>query len=163
MNVIVIHLFIILSLFFLYCFCLRFTWVALLLLLLLLKKKKKLSLYGLLFLSSSCYYLHFSYSVNAFEEGLKFWLDYSAKFCDVDENGVQHLVLCRVIMGNMEVVRSGSRQSLPGCKDYDSGVDDLQNPSIYIVWTMNMNTHIYPEFVVSFKISSNIEGEYDSF
>ncbi|KAK4557248.1 hypothetical protein RGQ29_007134 [Quercus rubra] len=82
----------------------------------------------------------------------------SAKFCDVDENGVQHLVLCRVIMGNMEVVRSGSRQSLPGCKDYDSGVDDLQNPSIYIVWTMNMNTHIYPEFVVSFKISSNIEG-----
>ncbi|XP_075667359.1 uncharacterized protein LOC142636953 [Castanea sativa] len=58
----------------------------------------------------------------------------------------------------MEVVRSGSRQNLPGCEDYDSGVDDLQNPRIYVVWTMNMNTHIYPEFVVSFKISSKTEG-----
>uniref|UniRef100_A0A7N2KR61 PARP n=1 Tax=Quercus lobata TaxID=97700 RepID=A0A7N2KR61_QUELO len=87
----------------------------------------------------------------------------SANFCDVDENGIQHLVLCRVIMGNMEVVRSGSKRNLPGCKDYDSGVNDLQNPRIYIVWTMNMNTHIYPEFVVSFKISSKTEGEYDSF
>nr|POE97497.1 putative inactive poly [adp-ribose] polymerase sro1 [Quercus suber] len=37
-------------------------------------------------------------------------------------------------------------------------VDDLQNPRIYIVWTMNMNTHIYLEFVVSFKISSKTEG-----
>ncbi|KAK7855483.1 inactive poly [adp-ribose] polymerase rcd1 [Quercus suber] len=82
----------------------------------------------------------------------------SANFCDVDENGVQHLVLCQVIMGKMEVVHSGSRQNLPSCKDYDSGVDDLQNPKIYIVWTMNMNTHIYPEFVVSFKISSKTEG-----
>ncbi|KAF3943833.1 hypothetical protein CMV_029642 [Castanea mollissima] len=82
----------------------------------------------------------------------------SANFCDVDENGIQHLVLCRVIMGKMEVVCSGSRQSLPSCQDYDSGVDDLQNPRIYIVWTMNMNTHIYPEFVVSFKISSKTEG-----
>lgn len=82
----------------------------------------------------------------------------SANFCDVDENEVQHVVLCRVIMGNMEVVCSGSRQNHPSCKDYDSGVDDLQNPRIYTVWTMNMNTHIYPEFVVSFKISSKTEG-----
>lgn len=66
-------------------------------------------------------------------------------------------------MGKMEVVCSGSRQNLPSCEDYDSGVDDLQNPRIYIVWTMNMNTHIYPEFVVSFKISSKTEGEYDFF
>ncbi|XP_075641221.1 inactive poly [ADP-ribose] polymerase RCD1-like isoform X1 [Castanea sativa] len=82
----------------------------------------------------------------------------SANFCDVDENEIQHLVLCRVIMGKMEVVCSGSRQSLPSCQDYDSGVDDLQNPRIYIVWTMNMNARIYPEFVVSFKISSKTEG-----
>ena len=66
-------------------------------------------------------------------------------------------------MGKMEVVHRGSRQCHPSCKDYDSGVDDLQNPRFYIVWNMNMNTHIYPEFVVSFKISSKTEGEYDSF
>jgi len=82
----------------------------------------------------------------------------SASYCDVDENGVQHMVFCRVIMGKMEVVHRGSRQCHPSCKDYDSGVDDLQNPRFYIVWNMNMNTHIYPEFVVSFKISSKTEG-----
>uniref|UniRef100_A0A2N9ESY8 PARP catalytic domain-containing protein n=1 Tax=Fagus sylvatica TaxID=28930 RepID=A0A2N9ESY8_FAGSY len=52
----------------------------------------------------------------------------SASYCDVDENGVQHMVFCRVIMGKMEVVHRGSRQCHPSCKDYDSGVDDLQNP-----------------------------------
>ncbi|XP_058007524.1 inactive poly [ADP-ribose] polymerase RCD1 isoform X2 [Hevea brasiliensis] len=82
----------------------------------------------------------------------------SAKFCDVDENGVRHMVFCRVIMGKMELVQPGSPQWHPSSENFDSGVDDLQNPSQYIVWNMNMNTHIYPEFVVSFKISSNAEG-----
>ncbi|KAJ9175364.1 hypothetical protein P3X46_013928 [Hevea brasiliensis] len=82
----------------------------------------------------------------------------SAKFCDVDENGVQHMVFCRVIMGKMELIQPGSQQCHPSSENFDSGVDDLQNPSQYIVWNMNMNTHIYPEFVVSFKISSNAEG-----
>ncbi|GAU23332.1 hypothetical protein TSUD_237860, partial [Trifolium subterraneum] len=82
----------------------------------------------------------------------------SASYCDVDENGVRHLVFCRVIMGNMEPLRLGTRQFRPSCGDYDSGVDDIHNPRYYIVWNMNMNTHIYPEFVVSFKVSSNSEG-----
>ncbi|KAF2294835.1 hypothetical protein GH714_021272 [Hevea brasiliensis] len=81
-----------------------------------------------------------------------------AKFCDVDENGVRHMVFCRVIMGKMELLQPGSQQWHPSSENFDSGVDDLQNPSQYIVWNMNMNTHIYPEFVVSFKISSNAEG-----
>ncbi|KAB1216084.1 Inactive poly [ADP-ribose] polymerase RCD1 [Morella rubra] len=84
----------------------------------------------------------------------------SVSHCDVDENGVQHLVFCRVIMGNMEAVFPGTEQYRPSCKDYDSGVDDLQNPKFYIIWTMNMNTHIYPEFVVSFKIPSKAEGHF---
>ncbi|CAN6703560.1 unnamed protein product [Malus baccata var. baccata] len=81
-----------------------------------------------------------------------------ASSCDVDENGARHMILCRVIMGNMELLHPGSKQFHPSSKDFDSGVDGLQDPKHYIVWNMNMNTHIYPEFVVSFKITSNAEG-----
>ncbi|XP_048442246.1 inactive poly [ADP-ribose] polymerase RCD1-like isoform X1 [Pyrus x bretschneideri] len=81
-----------------------------------------------------------------------------ASSCDVDENGARHMILCRVIMGNMELLYPGSRQFHPSSKDFDSGVDGLQDPKHYIVWNMNMNTHICPEFVVSFKITSNTEG-----
>jgi len=62
-------------------------------------------------------------------------------------------------MGNMELLHPGTRQYRPSSSDYDSGVDDIHNPRNFIVWNMNMNTHIYPEFVVSFKVSSNAEGE----
>lgn len=84
----------------------------------------------------------------------------SAVNCDVDENGVRHMVFCRVIMGNMELLRPGTRQFHPSSNDYDSGVDDIQSPRYYIVWNMNLNTHIYPEFVVSFKVSSHAEGDH---
>lgn len=93
-------------------------------------------------------------------EVLNFCFDYSASHCDVDENGVQHMIFCRVIMGNTEVVYPGTRQYRPSDIYSDSGVDDLQNPRFYIIWTMNMNTHIFPEFVVSFKFSSEAEGEF---
>ncbi|XP_030524695.1 inactive poly [ADP-ribose] polymerase RCD1-like isoform X3 [Rhodamnia argentea] len=83
----------------------------------------------------------------------------SANTCDVDENGIRHLVLCRVIMGNMEVVHPGSTQCYPSGEGFDSGVDDLQNPTRYVVWTMNMNTHIYPEYVISFKVTLKPEGD----
>ncbi|XAR70667.1 NAD(+) ADP-ribosyltransferase [Bertholletia excelsa] len=76
----------------------------------------------------------------------------SARYCNVDDNGVQHMVLCRVILGNMELVDPGSRQFQPSSENFDSGVDDLQNPSSYIIWNMNANTHIYPEYIVSFKV-----------
>ncbi|XP_047337555.1 probable inactive poly [ADP-ribose] polymerase SRO1 isoform X1 [Impatiens glandulifera] len=79
-------------------------------------------------------------------------------YCDVDENGVRHMVFCRVIMGNTEVLHPGSNQFHPSSEEYDNGVDDLHCPSHYIVWNMNMNTHIYPEFVVNFKVSSDDAG-----
>ncbi|GKU95811.1 hypothetical protein SLEP1_g9126 [Rubroshorea leprosula] len=82
----------------------------------------------------------------------------SASYCDVDENGVRHMVLCRVIMGSMEPLCPGTKQFLPSTADFDSGVDNLENPTYYVVWNMNMNTHIYPEFIVSFKLSSSYEG-----
>ncbi|RZC27971.1 Inactive poly [ADP-ribose] polymerase RCD1 isoform C [Glycine soja] len=34
--------------------------------------------------------------------------DASVRYCDVDENGVRHLALCRVIMGNMEILQPGT-------------------------------------------------------
>ncbi|KAA8533905.1 hypothetical protein F0562_031422 [Nyssa sinensis] len=82
----------------------------------------------------------------------------SASYCDIDENGVRHMIFCRVIMGNMELIHPGSEQFHPTSEDFDSGVDDLQNPRHYIVWNMNMNTHIYPEYVVSFTVTSDAEG-----
>uniref|UniRef100_A0A0C9QRJ3 TSA: Wollemia nobilis Ref_Wollemi_Transcript_12702_2744 transcribed RNA sequence n=1 Tax=Wollemia nobilis TaxID=56998 RepID=A0A0C9QRJ3_9CONI len=78
----------------------------------------------------------------------------SAAYSDVDENGEQHMVLCRVIMGNMEQIESGSHQFHPSNEHFDSGVDDVKNPKCYIVWSTHMNTHIHPEYVVSFKVSS---------
>ncbi|KAF5947262.1 hypothetical protein HYC85_013219 [Camellia sinensis] len=81
----------------------------------------------------------------------------SASNCDVDENGIQHMVFCHVIQGNMELVHPGSRQFHPSSENFDSGVHDLQNPSHYIVWNMNMSTHIYLEYVVSFKTSHSAE------
>ncbi|XP_077241013.1 inactive poly [ADP-ribose] polymerase RCD1-like isoform X2 [Tasmannia lanceolata] len=81
---------------------------------------------------------------------------FSANYCDVDENGVQHMVLCRIIMGSMEQIQPGSEQFHPTCDDFDSGVDDLQNPNHYIIWNTHMNTHIHPEFIVSFKLPLSI-------
>ncbi|XP_047325286.1 inactive poly [ADP-ribose] polymerase RCD1-like [Impatiens glandulifera] len=81
----------------------------------------------------------------------------SAKNSDVDEKGVRHMVFCRVIMGNMELLHGGSEQFHPSCEKYDSGVDDLQSPKLYMIWNMNKNTHIFPEYVVSFKVSSDLE------
>lgn len=83
----------------------------------------------------------------------------SASYFDVDENDTRHVVFCRVIMGNMELVRSGRKQFHPSSEDFDSGVDNLQNPKWYIVWNTNMNSHIYPEYVVSFKMASDVEGD----
>jgi hypothetical protein len=91
-------------------------------------------------------------------KSIQFFHVYSAPYCDVDENGIKHLVLCRVIMGNMEVLRPGSDQLRPSGCEYDNGVDDIQYPKYYVVWNMNINTHIYPEFVVSFKAPLDAEG-----
>ncbi|XP_035842578.1 inactive poly [ADP-ribose] polymerase RCD1 isoform X3 [Helianthus annuus] len=81
----------------------------------------------------------------------------SATICDVDEKGVRCMVLCRVILGNMELVLPGSKQFYPSDDCFDTGVDNLDNPNHYVVWNMNINTHIYPEYVVSFKISPSAE------
>lgn len=83
---------------------------------------------------------------------------YSTDDFDVDENGVQHILLCRVIMGNMELIHPESDQFHPSNKNYDSGVDDLQNPKHYVIWDTHMNSHIYPEYIVSFRAPPRAKG-----
>ncbi|XP_022865135.1 probable inactive poly [ADP-ribose] polymerase SRO5 [Olea europaea var. sylvestris] len=74
-----------------------------------------------------------------------------------DDDGLRHLLLCRVILGRMEVVRPDSKQANPSSEEFDSGVDNLVSPRNYIVWSTRMNTHILPEFVISFRIPSNFK------
>ncbi|KAF3431272.1 hypothetical protein FNV43_RR26002 [Rhamnella rubrinervis] len=68
-----------------------------------------------------------------------------------DENGVRHMLLCRVILGKPEVVHQGSKQSHPSSKEFDSGVDNVLAPRRYIIWHTFMNSHVLPEFIISFK------------
>lgn len=81
------------------------------------------------------------------------------QFADPDEDGVKHMLLCRVIMGKMEQISPNSEQYNPSCEEFDSGVDNLACARKYIVWSSHMNTHILPEFLVSFRASSNLRGE----
>ncbi|WOK92262.1 hypothetical protein Cni_G00953 [Canna indica] len=65
----------------------------------------------------------------------------------------RHMMLCRVIMGRAERVEAGSAQYHPSSEEFDSGVDDVANPRWYVVWSTHMNTHILPEFIVSYNSS----------
>lgn len=76
----------------------------------------------------------------------------SAIYADNDENGDQHVVLCRVILGASELVAYGSDQFHPSSEEFDTGVDDLVSPRRLIVWSTHMNTHILPLYVVSFRL-----------
>ncbi|XP_062227099.1 inactive poly [ADP-ribose] polymerase RCD1-like isoform X2 [Phragmites australis] len=77
----------------------------------------------------------------------------SVGLCDVDEKGVQYMLLCRVILGNMEAIEPGSQESFPSSKIYDSGVDDCLNPKCYVMWPSHLSTHIRLEYLVSFKLA----------
>ncbi|XP_004298944.1 PREDICTED: probable inactive poly [ADP-ribose] polymerase SRO5 [Fragaria vesca subsp. vesca] len=69
-----------------------------------------------------------------------------------DEDGMRHLLLCRVILGKPEVVLPGNAEQYhPSSSEFDSGVDRLSAPKKYIVWSTHMNTHILPEYVISFR------------
>ncbi|XP_058193165.1 probable inactive poly [ADP-ribose] polymerase SRO2 [Rhododendron vialii] len=69
----------------------------------------------------------------------------------MDDNGIRHLLLCRVILGNTEVVHPGSKQIRPSSTKFDSGVDNLLSPRRYTIWSPYMNSHIFPNYVVSFR------------
>ncbi|XP_021293131.1 probable inactive poly [ADP-ribose] polymerase SRO2 isoform X3 [Herrania umbratica] len=77
---------------------------------------------------------------------------------EADENGLRHVLLCRVILGKQEVLTANSNQFHPTSPEFDSGVDDLSAPRKYIVWSVYMNTHILPSYVISIKTPCLIEG-----
>lgn len=85
---------------------------------------------------------------------------HSAAYLDVDENGLSYMMLCRVIMGNMELINTGSKQFQPTNDNFDSGVDDLQAPKHYVVWDMNAHTHICPHHIVAFKPPAKAKGSF---
>ncbi|KAG9456476.1 hypothetical protein H6P81_000984 [Aristolochia fimbriata] len=81
----------------------------------------------------------------------------SASSSEPDVGNEFHVVLCRVVMGNMEEVELGSRQFHPSKESFDNGVDNLKEPKWFIVWSTYMNTHILPEYVVSFTVSRQLQ------
>ncbi|CAH2033728.1 unnamed protein product [Thlaspi arvense] len=74
-----------------------------------------------------------------------------ASATEPDEEGLRHLLLCRLILGKPELIISGSKQSSPSSIEFDSGVDNLQNPRKYVVWSSTMNSYILPSYIVSFR------------
>ncbi|KAK4488829.1 hypothetical protein RD792_004619, partial [Penstemon davidsonii] len=71
-----------------------------------------------------------------------------------DENGVRHMLLCRVALGNTELVSPGSDQIQPSSTDFDSGIDNPLAPRKYLVWRAYMNSFIFPNYIISFRTSS---------
>ncbi|KAK8521464.1 hypothetical protein V6N13_077563 [Hibiscus sabdariffa] len=82
----------------------------------------------------------------------------SVKNAVVDNSGMRYLMLCRVILGKAELVQPGSTQCHPSSDEFDSGVDDLSTPNKFIVWTTHLNTHILPEYILSFRAPSSWKG-----
>ncbi|KAK7318898.1 hypothetical protein RJT34_03605 [Clitoria ternatea] len=75
----------------------------------------------------------------------------SAMSTVADEHGLRHVLLCKVILGKVEAVPAGSKQSQPISKQYDTGVDDVSAPRRHIIWTAFMHSHIHPDYILSFK------------
>uniref|UniRef100_A0A0E0L9Z0 Poly [ADP-ribose] polymerase n=1 Tax=Oryza punctata TaxID=4537 RepID=A0A0E0L9Z0_ORYPU len=79
----------------------------------------------------------------------------SVGLCDVDEKGVQYMLLCRAILGNMGTIKSGSQEEFLSI--YDSGVDNCSNPSYYVIWPSKLGTHISLEYLISFRLTPEIQ------
>lgn len=82
----------------------------------------------------------------------------SVKSSVVDKDGLRHLLLCRVILGKTELVPRDSNQCRSSSEEFDSGVDDLSNPKEYVIWCNQINTHVLPEYVLSFRFPSPLKG-----
>eukprot|EP00897_Mesotaenium_endlicherianum_P002240 jgi/Mesen1/2043/ME000149S01038 len=75
----------------------------------------------------------------------------SAEFAPADEDGEKHVLMCRVLLGASEVVPFESTQRAPCSSKFDTGVDNLEAPTRYIVWEDNIHDYILPTHIVSFK------------
>lgn len=78
----------------------------------------------------------------------------------VDADGLRHVVVCRVILGSTETIVPGSTQSAPSSGEFDSGVDNQQAPSKYIIWYPDVKTNVLPMYALSVKLDIQSRGEY---
>lgn len=69
------------------------------------------------------------------------------------------MLLCRVVLGNVETINLGSEQFCPSSEQFDTAVDSISDPRVHVIWGMNATTHIYPVCVVSFKLTPKPEGD----
>ncbi|TVU40580.1 hypothetical protein EJB05_14047 [Eragrostis curvula] len=83
-----------------------------------------------------------------------------ASYSDFVEDGIMRMMLCRVIMGNVEVIYPGSKQFQPTSGCFDSGVDDHQKPNHYIIWDANVHKHINAEYAVILKVVPPMTKEH---
>ncbi|CAI5533965.1 unnamed protein product [Closterium sp. Naga37s-1] len=57
----------------------------------------------------------------------------SAEFAVADSEGRKHMLLCRVALGSMEAIPFGSSQQRPSSLWFDTGADNVNDPSRYVV------------------------------
>lgn len=72
-------------------------------------------------------------------------------------------MVCRVILGNTEVVLPTSGQSGPSSGDFDCGVDNQQSPRKYIVWYPDVKTNILPLYTLAVKLEEFHSGPGGAF
>ncbi|KMZ64436.1 hypothetical protein ZOSMA_36G00420 [Zostera marina] len=81
----------------------------------------------------------------------------SAQSCYPYANGLKYMMLCRVILGNVEVVPVGSYERfLPSNVEFDCAIDHPTFPSMYMVWSCNILTNIHPDCIVVYKETPTI-------
>jgi poly [ADP-ribose] polymerase 10/14/15 len=78
------------------------------------------------------------------------------RFAVPDQDGVQHVFLCRVAVGDWCL--GTDNQVTPHCKPhddrevFDSTVDNIQNPNIFVIYH---DCQAYPEYLVSFRTATS--------
>jgi poly [ADP-ribose] polymerase 10/14/15 len=83
---------------------------------------------------------------------------YSKKFAMPDENGIRRMFLCRVAVGDYCIGNQSQvtpDEKFPGTQNhdiFDSTVDDITNPDIFVVYN---DAQAYPEYLVSFTSDSD--------
>lgn len=84
--------------------------------------------------------------VSAFGKGTYFstTASYSLSYTDVDKEELSYLFVCNVLVGNSTCAKNNMEIDII---NYDNGVNDLNNPSIYVI---PHDDAIYPLYVVGF-------------
>eukprot|EP01084_Bolivina_argentea_P122542 217148_1 len=71
-------------------------------------------------------------------------------FCGKDNNGVSHILLCKVIVGDYMVGNRSMRQ-IPrksNGEEYDSLVNSMSNPTVFVVWR---DYHAIPYYLIRYR------------